>query len=47
MAEERAAEVLEMVPGGVGGDKGTGEVSAGVVVHGEQEGLNNDDYFSR
>ena len=39
MAEERAAEVLEMVPGGVGGDKGTGEVSAGVVVHGEQEGL--------
>ena len=39
LPEERAAEVLEMVPGGVGGDEGAGEVSAGVVIDGEQEGL--------
>ena len=36
---EGAAEVLEMMPGGVGGNEGTGEVFTGVVVDGEEEGL--------
>ena len=36
---ERAAKVLEVVPGGVGGDEGGGHEFAGVVIHGQQEGL--------
>ena len=39
VAEERTAEVLKVGPGGVRGNKGGGDVLAGVVVDGEQEGL--------
>lgn len=39
MTEEGASEVLEMVPCGVDGDKGGGEVFAGVIVDGEEQGL--------
>lgn len=34
-----AAEVLEVVPGGVGGNEDGGQEFAGMVVHREQEGL--------
>ena len=37
--EESGAEVLEMVPGGVGGDEGAADVSPRVVVDGEKECL--------
>jgi len=37
--EEGAAEVFEMMPGGVGRDKSGPEVFAGMVVDGEEEGL--------
>ena len=33
------AEVLEMVPRGVGGNKGAGHELAGMIIHGQQEGL--------
>jgi hypothetical protein len=36
---EAMAEVLEMVPGGVGWDKGAGQKFAGMIIHGQQEGL--------
>ena len=39
MPEKGAAEVLEVVPGGVCGDEGGPEVFAGMVVDGEQQGL--------
>lgn len=39
VAEEGAPKVLEMMPGGVGGNEGGGEVFAGVVIDREQEGL--------
>ncbi len=38
-AKEGGAEVLEEAPGGVGGDEGGGDVPAGRVVDGEEEGL--------
>ena len=38
-AEEDGAEVLEVGPGGVGVDEGGGDVLAGMVVDGEEEGL--------
>ena len=37
--EEEAAKVLEMIPSGVGGDKDGTQELAGMVIHGEQEGL--------
>jgi len=37
--DEAAAEVLEMVPRGVGGDKGARHEFAGMIIHGQQEGL--------
>jgi len=36
---EGAAEVLEVVPGGIGGHEGAGEELAGMIIDGEQEGL--------
>jgi hypothetical protein len=39
VAKERPAKVLEMGPRGVRGNEGGGDVPAGVVVDGEQEGL--------
>ena len=39
MPEEGAAEVFEMMPGGVGRDKSGAEVFAGMVVDGKEEGL--------
>lgn len=36
---EGAAKVLEVVPGGVGGDEDGGQEFAGMVIHGQQEGL--------
>jgi hypothetical protein len=39
VSDEEAAEVLKVMPSGVGGNKGGPEEQAGVVVHGEQEGL--------
>jgi hypothetical protein len=39
VALEGFAEVLEVGPGGVAGDEAAGDVEAGVVVEGEQEGL--------
>ena len=36
---EGATKVLEVVPGGVGGDKNGGQKFAGMVIHGQQEGL--------
>lgn len=36
---ERAAKVLEVVPSGVGGDEDGGHEFAGMVIHGQQEGL--------
>ena len=39
MEGERAAEVLEVVPGGVGGNEDGGQEFAGMVIDREQEGL--------
>ncbi len=39
VAKERPAKVLEMGPRGVRGNEGGGDVPAGVVVDGGQEGL--------
>lgn len=39
VSEEGAAEVLEMMPGGIGRDKSGPEVFAGMVVDGEEQGL--------
>lgn len=36
---EGATKVLEVVPGGVGGDEDGGQEFAGMVIHGQQEGL--------
>ena len=37
--EEEAAKMLEMIPGGVGGDKDRAEQFAGVIIDGQQQGL--------
>ena len=37
--EKEAAEMLEMIPSGVGGDEDRAQEFAGMVVHGEQQGL--------
>ena len=39
MAGEDAAEVLEVMPSGIGGNEGTGQELAGMIIDGEQEGL--------
>jgi hypothetical protein len=39
MADEAKPEVLEMVPSGVGGHKGASHEFAGMIIHGQQEGL--------
>lgn len=39
VSTEGGAEVFEMVPGGVGGNEGAGDVFPGMVVDGQQEGL--------
>ena len=36
---ECAAEVLEVVPSGIGGNKDSGQEFAGMVIHGEQKSL--------
>lgn len=37
--EKEAAKMLEMIPSGVGGDKDGAQELAGMVIHGQQEGL--------
>ena len=37
--EKEPAKMLEMIPGGVGGDKDRAQELAGMIIHGEQEGL--------
>jgi hypothetical protein len=37
--EKESAKMLEMIPGGVGGDKDRAEELAGMVIHGQQQGL--------
>lgn len=37
--EKEPAKMLEMIPGGVGGDKDRTQELAGMVIHGQQEGL--------
>ena len=37
--EKEAAEMLEVIPSGVGGDEDRAQEFAGMVVHGEQQGL--------
>ena len=37
--EEEAAKMLEMIPGGVGGDKDRAEQFAGVIIDGQQQSL--------
>jgi len=37
--EKEAAKVLEMIPGGVGGDKDRAQELAGMIIHGQQQGL--------
>lgn len=37
--EEEPAKMLEMIPGGVGGDKDRAEEFAGVIINGQQQGL--------
>ena len=37
--EEEAAKMLEMIPGGVGGDEDRAEQFTGVIINGQQEGL--------
>lgn len=37
--EKEAAEMFEMIPGGVGGDKDRAQEFAGMIIHGQQEGL--------
>lgn len=39
VAGEGATEVVEVVPGGIGGHEGAGEEFAGMIIHGEQQGL--------
>jgi hypothetical protein len=39
MAGESATKVLEVVPGGIGGNKSAAEEFAGMIIDGEQEGL--------
>ena len=39
MLEKEAAEMLEMIPSGVGGDKDRAQELAGMIIHGEQQGL--------
>jgi len=37
--EKEAAKMLEMIPGGVGGDKDRAQEFAGMIIDGEQQGL--------
>ena len=37
--DKEAAKMLEMIPSGVGGDKDGAQELAGMVIHGQQEGL--------
>lgn len=37
--EKEAAKVLEMIPGGVGRDKDRAQELAGMIIHGQQQGL--------
>ena len=37
--EKEAAKVLEMIPGGVGGDKDGAQQPAGMIIHGQPQGL--------
>ena len=37
--EKEAAKMLEMIPSGVGGDKDGARELAGMVIHGQQQGL--------
>ena len=37
--EEEAAKMLEMIPSGIGRDKGCAEQFAGVIIDGQQQGL--------
>lgn len=39
VVEKEAAEMLEVIPSGVGGDEDRAQAFAGIVVHGEQQGL--------
>jgi hypothetical protein len=37
--EKKSAKMLEMIPGGVGGDKDGAQEFAGMIIHGQQQGL--------
>ena len=37
--DEEAAKMLEMIPGGVGGDKDRAEKFAGMIIDGQEQGL--------
>ena len=37
--DKEAAKMLEMIPGGVGGDEDRAEQFTGVIINGQQEGL--------
>jgi len=37
--EKEAAKMLEMIPSGVGGDKDRAQEFAGMIIHGQQQGL--------
>ena len=37
--EKKAAKMLEMIPSGVGGDKDRAQEFAGMIIHGQQQGL--------
>lgn len=37
--KKEPAKMLEMIPGGVGGDKDRAQEFAGMVIHGQQQGL--------
>ena len=39
VAEKEAAKMLEMIPSGVGGDKDGAQELAGMIIHGQQQGL--------
>lgn len=39
VGQKEAAKMFEMIPRGVGGDKDRAEKSAGMIIHGQQQGL--------
>jgi hypothetical protein len=39
MPEKEAAKMLEMIPSGIGGDKDGAQEFAGMIIHGQQQGL--------